>query len=30
MSPIEAKEFGLIDEVMTSRPVREEENKTRP
>ncbi len=30
MSPIEAKEFGLIDEVMTSRPFREEENKTRP
>jgi ATP-dependent Clp protease, protease subunit len=30
MSPIEAREFGLIDEVMTSRPVREEENKTRP
>jgi ATP-dependent Clp protease protease subunit len=30
MSPMEAKEFGLIDEVMTSRPVREEENKTRP
>ncbi len=30
MSPIEAKEFGLIDEVMLSRPVREEENKTRP
>ena len=30
MSPIEAKEFGLIDEVMTSRPVREEENTTRP
>jgi ATP-dependent Clp protease, protease subunit len=30
MSPIEAKEFGLIDDVMTSRPVREEENKTRP
>jgi ATP-dependent Clp protease, protease subunit len=30
MSPIEAKEFGLIDEVMTTRPVREEENKTRP
>ena len=29
MSPAEAKEFGLIDEVMTSRPVREEENKTR-
>jgi ATP-dependent Clp protease protease subunit len=30
MSPMEAKEFGLIDEVMMSRPVREEENKTRP
>jgi len=30
MSPVEAKEFGLIDEVMMSRPVREEENKTRP
>jgi ATP-dependent Clp protease protease subunit len=30
MSPIEAKEFGLIDEVMLSRPVREDENKTRP
>jgi ATP-dependent Clp protease, protease subunit len=30
MSPIEAREFGLIDEVMLSRPVREEENKTRP
>jgi ATP-dependent Clp protease, protease subunit len=30
LSPTEAKEFGLIDEVMTSRPVREEENKTRP
>src|SRR6266849_2328446 len=30
MSPVEAKEFGLIDEVMLSRPVREEENKTRP
>jgi ATP-dependent Clp protease, protease subunit len=29
MSPIEAKEFGLIDEVMTGRPAREEENKTR-
>ena len=29
MSPIEAKEFGLIDEVMISRPVREDENKTR-
>ena len=30
MSPIEAKEFGLIDEVMLSRPIREDENKTRP
>ncbi|HEX7970138.1 MAG TPA: ATP-dependent Clp endopeptidase proteolytic subunit ClpP [Stellaceae bacterium] len=30
MSPVEAKEFGLIDEVMFSRPIREEENKTRP
>jgi ATP-dependent Clp protease, protease subunit len=31
MSPTEAKEFGLIDEVMASRPVaRGEENKTRP
>jgi ATP-dependent Clp protease protease subunit len=30
MSPMEAKEFGLIDEVMMSRPVREDENKTRP
>jgi ATP-dependent Clp protease protease subunit len=30
MSPMEAKEFGLIDEVMMSRPIREEENKTRP
>ena len=29
MSPMEAKGFGLIDEVMTNRPVREEENKTR-
>jgi ATP-dependent Clp protease, protease subunit len=29
MSPIEAKEFGLIDDVVTSRPVRDEENKTR-
>ena len=29
MSPVEAKEFGLIDEVMTSRPAREDENKTR-
>jgi ATP-dependent Clp protease protease subunit len=30
LSPVEAKEFGLIDEVMAARPVREEENKTRP
>jgi ATP-dependent Clp protease, protease subunit len=30
MSPVEAKEFGLIDEVMLSRPIREDENKTRP
>src|SRR5579864_2705917 len=31
MSPDEAKQFGLIDEVMASRPViRSEENKTRP
>ena len=30
MSPVEAKEFGLIDEVMISRPAREPENKTRP
>jgi ATP-dependent Clp protease protease subunit len=30
MSPGEAKEFGLIDDVMISRPVRDEENKTRP
>jgi ATP-dependent Clp protease protease subunit len=30
MSPIEAKEFGLIDEVMLSRPIREDENKMRP
>jgi ATP-dependent Clp protease, protease subunit len=29
MSPDEAKQFGLIDEVMTSRPVREDENKAR-
>jgi ATP-dependent Clp protease, protease subunit len=29
MSPMEAKEFGLIDEVMTSRPAREDENKSR-
>ncbi|HZB90880.1 MAG TPA: ATP-dependent Clp endopeptidase proteolytic subunit ClpP [Stellaceae bacterium] len=30
LSPVEAKEFGLIDEVMISRPAREDENKTRP
>jgi ATP-dependent Clp protease protease subunit len=30
LSPVEAKEFGLIDEVMISRPAREGENKTRP
>jgi ATP-dependent Clp protease protease subunit len=30
MSPIEAKEFGLIDEVMLSRPSREDDNKPRP
>jgi ATP-dependent Clp protease, protease subunit len=30
MSHMEAKEFGLIDEVMLSRPIREDENKTRP
>jgi ATP-dependent Clp protease protease subunit len=29
MSPSEAKEFGLIDDVMVSRPVHNEENKTR-
>ncbi len=29
MSPVEAKEFGLIDEVMAGRPAREDENKTR-
>jgi len=29
MSPTEAKEFGLIDEVMAGRPARDEENKTR-
>jgi len=29
MSPDEAKAFGLIDEVMSNRPVREEELKTR-
>ncbi|MGH3185644.1 MAG: ATP-dependent Clp protease proteolytic subunit [Streptosporangiaceae bacterium] len=30
MSPVEAKEFGLIDEVMLSRPVRDDDNKPRP
>jgi ATP-dependent Clp protease protease subunit len=29
MSPLEAKEFGLIDEVMVSRPAREEEARAR-
>ncbi len=29
MSPIEAKEFGLIDDVMSGRPAREDENKMR-
>ncbi len=29
MSPAEAKEFGLIDDVMSSRPARDDENKTR-
>jgi ATP-dependent Clp protease protease subunit len=29
MSPVEAKEFGLIDEVMMSRPAREDEAKAR-
>ncbi len=29
MTPVEAKEFGIIDEVMVSRPLREEEAKTR-
>ena len=29
MSPNEAKEFGLIDEVMLSRPIREEDPKTK-
>ena len=29
MSPTEAKGFGLIDDVMVSRPAREDENKTR-
>ena len=30
LSPVEAKEFGLIDDVMIARPTREGENKTRP
>lgn len=30
MSPEEAKEFGLVDAVMASRPVREEEAKAKP
>jgi ATP-dependent Clp protease protease subunit len=30
LSPVEAKEFGLIDDVMIARPAREGENKTRP
>ncbi|MGH6778454.1 MAG: ATP-dependent Clp endopeptidase proteolytic subunit ClpP [Bradyrhizobium sp.] len=30
MSPMEAKEFGLIDEVMASRPAREDDIKPRP
>ncbi|HYM18371.1 MAG TPA: ATP-dependent Clp endopeptidase proteolytic subunit ClpP [Micropepsaceae bacterium] len=30
LSPQEAKEFGLIDEVMAARPTRDDENKTRP
>ena len=30
LSPEEAKAFGIIDDVMTSRPVKEGENKTRP
>src|SRR5260370_6199018 len=30
MSPIEAKEFGLIDEGMVGRPVRADENQERP
>jgi ATP-dependent Clp protease protease subunit len=29
MSPVEAKEFGLIDEVMLSRPARDEDPKSR-
>jgi ATP-dependent Clp protease protease subunit len=29
MSPVEAKEFGLIDEVMLSRPARDEDAKSR-
>ena len=29
LSPIEAKEFGLIDEVVANRPTREEETKVR-
>jgi ATP-dependent Clp protease, protease subunit len=29
LSPIEAKDFGLIDEVVASRPTREEETKAR-
>ncbi len=29
MSPVEAKAFGLIDEVMLSRPARDEDTKTR-
>jgi len=29
MSPVEAKEFGLIDEVMLGRPVRDEETKAK-
>jgi len=30
MSPVEAKEFGLIDEVVSNRPAREEDNKAKP
>ncbi len=30
MSPVEAKEFGLIDEVVSNRPPKEEENKGKP
>jgi ATP-dependent Clp protease, protease subunit len=30
MSPLEAKEFGLIDEVMVSRPMRDEDGKASP